>query len=185
MPLNWNFPAKIGPKAGRQVTWYHEFFLSALRDASNSLLNNEHLISKVYFPRLIVPIAAVMVAFVDFFITLLILVVMMAWYKFVLAGTSLLLLFFVAVASLVSLAPGLWITALNVKYLDFRFVTPFLISSELVSMSRPFWFSSNVVPDQWRLVYSLNPMIDVIDGFRWCILGEQNQLYLPGFGLSP
>src|SRR5262249_58339089 len=103
MPLNWNFPAKIGPKAGRQVTWYHEFFLSALRDASNSLLNNEHLISKVYFPRLIVPIAAVMVAFVDFFITLLILVVMMAWYKFVLAGESLLFLFFVAVSDIVSL----------------------------------------------------------------------------------
>jgi hypothetical protein len=89
----------------------------------------------VYFPRLIVPIAVVVVAVVDFFISFL--VIMMAWYKFVRDWQILLLSFFVAVASLVSLAPGLWVTALNVKYLDFRFVTPFLVSSKLVSMSRP------------------------------------------------
>jgi lipopolysaccharide transport system permease protein len=95
------------------------------------------VIRKVYFPRLIVPIAVVVMAVVDFFISFLILVVMMAWYKFVRGWQILLLPFFVAVASLVSLAPGLWITALNVKYRNFRFVTPFLVSSELVSMSRP------------------------------------------------
>jgi lipopolysaccharide transport system permease protein len=90
--------------------------------------------------------------------------------------------FFVVIAFLVSLGPGMWITALNVKYRDFRFVTLFLVQVGIYVS--PIGFSSNVVPDQWRLLYSLNPMIGVIDGFRWRILGEESQLYLPSFGLS-
>jgi lipopolysaccharide transport system permease protein len=116
----------------------------------------------------------------DFFISFLILVVMMGWYKFVPGWQILPLHFFVAIAFLVSLGPSLWITALNVK--DFRFVTLFLVQVGIYVS--PIGFSSNVVPDQWPLLYSLNPMIGVIDGFRWCILGEESQLYLPGFGLS-
>jgi lipopolysaccharide transport system permease protein len=179
LPSDGSVPYALMVFAG-MLPW--SFFSSALSDASNSLLNNEHLISKVYFPRLIVPIAAVVVAFVDFFISFLILVAMMAWYEFVPGWQILLLPVFVAMAFLASLGPGLWITALNVKYRDFRFVIPFLV--QLGLYVSPIGFSSNVVPDQWRLLYSLNPMVGVIDGFRWCILGGQSQLYVPGFGLS-
>jgi lipopolysaccharide transport system permease protein len=179
LPSDGNTPYALMVFAG-MLPW--SFFSSALSDASNSLLNNEHLISKVYFPRLIVPTAAVVVAFIDFSISFLILVAMMAWYEFVPGWQILLLPVFVAIAFLASLGPGLWITALNVKYRDFRFVIPFLV--QLGLYVSPIGFSSNVVPAQWRLLYSLNPMVGVIDGFRWCILGGQSQLYLPGFGLS-
>jgi lipopolysaccharide transport system permease protein len=179
LPSDGTAPYALMVFAG-MLPW--SFFSSALSDASNSLLNNEHLITKVYFPRLIVPIAAVVVAFVDFFISFLIMVALMAWYEFVPGWQILLLPVFVAMAFLASLGPGLWMTALNVKYRDFRFVIPFLV--QLGLYVSPIGFSSNVVPDQWRLLYSLNPMVGVIDGFRWCILGGQSQLYLPGFGLS-
>ena len=179
LPSDGTVPYALMVFAG-MLPW--SFFSSALSDASNSLLNNEHLISKVYFPRLIVPIAAVVVAFVDFSISFLIMVAMMAWYEFVPGWQILLLPVFVAMAFLASLGPGLWVTALNVKYRDFRFVIPFLV--QLGVYVSPIGFSSNVVPDQWRLLYSLNPMVGVIDGFRWCSLGGQSQLYLPGFGLS-
>ena len=179
LPSDGSAPYALMVFAG-MLPW--SFFSSALSDASNSLLNNEHLISKVYFPRLIVPIAAVVVAFVDFSISFLIMVAMMAWYEFVPGWQILLLPVFVAMAFLTSLGPGLWITALNVKYRDFRFVIPFLVQIGLYVS--PIGFSSNVVPEQWRLFYSLNPMVGVIDGFRWCILGGQSQLYLPGFGLG-
>jgi lipopolysaccharide transport system permease protein len=158
------------------------FFSTALGDASNSLIGNANLISKVYFPRLIVPTAAVVVAFVDFLISFVILVALMVWYQFMPGWQFLLLPAFVAMAFLTSLGPGLWITALNVKYRDFRYVIPFILQFGLYVS--PVGFSSNVVPEQWRLLYSLNPMVGVIDGFRWCILGGQSQLYLPGFFLS-
>ena len=179
LPSDGTVPYALMVFAG-MLPW--SFFSSALSDASNSLLNNEHLISKVYFPRLIVPIAAAVVAFVDFSISFFIMVAMMAWYEFAPGWQILLLPSFVAMAFLASLGPGLWITALNVKYRDFRFVIPFLVQIGLYVS--PIGFSSNVVPDQWRLLYSLNPMVGVIDGFRWCMLGGQSQLYLPGFGLS-
>jgi lipopolysaccharide transport system permease protein len=158
------------------------FFSSALGDASNSLLNNSHLIGKVYFPRMILPAAAVVVAFVDFAISFFILVLLMVWYQFAPGWQILLLPAFVLPASLASLGPGLWAASVNVKYRDFRFVIPFLV--QLGFYVSPVGFSSNVVPEQWRFIYSLNPMVGVIDGFRWCILGGQSQLYLPGFVLS-
>lgn len=158
------------------------FFAMALSEASNSLVGNAHLISKVYFPRLIVPTAAVMVAFVDFLISFVILIALLVWYRFMPDARILLLPGFVLLAFLASLGPGLWITALNVKYRDFRYIIPFVV--QLGLYVSPVGFSSSVIPPQWRLLYSLNPMVGVIDGFRWCILGDASALYWPGFALS-
>jgi lipopolysaccharide transport system permease protein len=158
------------------------FFSTGLSEASNSLIGNSNLISKVYFPRLIVPTATVVVAFVDFLITFSILIAMMAWYQFPPGWQILVLPAFVLLAFFASIGPALWITALNVKYRDFRYVIPFII--QLGLYVSPVGFSSSVVPEDWRLVYSLNPMVGVIDGFRWCILGGQSQLYLPGLAMS-
>ena len=158
------------------------FFATALSEASNSLITNANLISKVYFPRIIVPSASVVVAFVDFLISFVILAAMMAWYHFAPGWQIFLLPVFVLVAFLASWGPGLWITSLNVKYRDFRYIIPFIVQFGLYVS--PVGFSSSVIPEQWRLVYSLNPMVGVIDGFRWCILGGDSPLYLPGFLLS-
>jgi lipopolysaccharide transport system permease protein len=158
------------------------FFSSGLSEASNSLVNNANLISKVYFPRLIVPTATVVVAFVDFLITFLILIMMMAWYQYLPGWRMLVLPGFIILAFLASMGPALWITALNVKYRDFRYVIPFLVQFGLYVS--PVGFSSSVVPEKWRLLYSLNPMVGVIDGFRWCVLNGQVQLYLPGLAAS-
>jgi lipopolysaccharide transport system permease protein len=157
------------------------FFSTALSDASNSLVTNSNLISKVYFPRLIVPAATVVVAFVDFMISFSILVLLMIWYQWVPGWQIVLLPFFVALAFLASLGPSLWITALNVKYRDFRYIIPFIVQFGLYIS--PVGFSSNAIPSDWRLLYSLNPIVGVIDGFRWCILGEST-IYWPGFLIS-
>jgi lipopolysaccharide transport system permease protein len=106
----------------------------------------------------------------------------MAWYQFLPGWQMLFLPLFVAIAFLASLGPALWITVLNVKYRDFRYIIPFLVQFGLYIS--PVGFSSNVVPEQWRLLYSLNPMVGVIDGFRWCMLGGQSQIYLPALWLS-
>lgn len=158
------------------------FFATALSEASNSLIGNAHLISKVYFPRLIVPTAAVMVAFVDFLISFVILIGLLVWYRVMPDARVLLLPGFVLLAFVASLGPGLWITALNVKYRDFRYIIPFVV--QLGLYISPVGFSSSVIPPQWRLLYSLNPMVGVIDGFRWCILGDATALYWPGLWLS-
>jgi homopolymeric O-antigen transport system permease protein len=158
------------------------FFSTGLSEASNSLINNANLISKVYFPRLIVPTATVVVALVDFLISFSILVLMMAWYQFLPGWQILVLPIFVLLAFFASVGPALWITALNVKYRDFRYVIPFIVQFGLYVS--PVGFSSSVVPEQWRLLYSLNPMVGVIDGFRWCILGGQSGLYQPGLAMS-
>jgi lipopolysaccharide transport system permease protein len=158
------------------------FFSTALGDASNSLITNVNLISKVYFPRLIVPTATIMVGFVDLTIGFGILVLMMLWYHFLPSLQIVLLPVFVLLAFLATLGPSLWITALNVKYRDFRYVLPFIL--QLGIYVSPVGFSSRVVPAKWKLLYSLNPMVGVIDGFRWCILGSDSPLYVPGFLLS-
>jgi lipopolysaccharide transport system permease protein len=136
----------------------------------------------VYFPRLVVPIAAVMTAFVDFLISFVILVGLMIWYQFVPDWQILLLPAFAAIAFMASLGIGVWITALNVKYRDFRYIIPFIV--QLGLYVSPVGFSSSIIPGGWRLLFSLNPMVGVIDGFRWCLLGGESQLYLPGLGLS-
>jgi lipopolysaccharide transport system permease protein len=158
------------------------FFATGLSEASNSMVNNANLISKVYFPRLIVPTATVVVAFVDFLITFLMLVVLMAWYSFLPGWQMLFLPGFILLAFLASMGPALWITSLNVKYRDFRYVIPFIVQFGLYVS--PVGFSSSVVPEEWRLLYSLNPMVGVIDGFRWCILGGQSPLYMPSLAAS-
>lgn len=157
-------------------------FSTALSEASNSLIGNANLISKVYFPRLIMPAAALVTSFVDFLISFIILLGLLAYYQFVPGWNMLLLPLFVILALLVSLGPGLWITALNVKYRDFRYVIPFLVQFGLYIS--PVGFSSHVIPAQWRLLYGLNPMVGVIDGFRWCILGGDSSIYWSGFTLS-
>ena len=157
-------------------------FSTALGEASNSLIGNERLISKVYFPRLIIPTATVVTAFVDFLISFLILLGLMAYYGFSPGWNVLLLPFFILLALLASLGPGLWITALNVKYRDFRYVIPFVVQFGLYVS--PVGFSTNVIPHDWRLLYSLNPLVGVIDGFRWSILGGNSPIHWPSFVLS-
>ena len=179
LPSDGTVPYPLMVFAG-MLPW--TFFATGLSEASNSLVNNANLISKVYFPRLIVPTATVAVAFVDFLITFSILVVLMAWYRFLPDWRILLLPAFILLAFLASIGPSLWITALNVKYRDFRYVIPFIVQFGLYVS--PVGFSSSVVPEAWRLLYSLNPMVGVIDGFRWCILGGQSPLYLPGLAAS-
>ncbi len=159
-----------------------QLFSTALTGASASLLVNANLISKVYFPRLIMPCAAVVVSFVDFLVSLTILFILIVWYQFKPGLQIITLPLFVIMAFLASLGPGLCVAALNVKYRDFRYVIPFIVQFGLYVS--PVGFSSTVVPDQWRLLYSLNPVVGVIDGFRWAILGGESQLYLPGFLLS-
>jgi lipopolysaccharide transport system permease protein len=158
------------------------FFSTALAEASNSLIGNANLISKVYFPRLIVPTATVVVALVDFLISFTVLAAMMVWYQFLPGWQILLLPAFILLAFLASLGPGLWITALNVKYRDFRYIIPFLVQFGLYVS--PVGFSSSVVSEKWRLLYSLNPMVGVIDGFRWCLLRGESAIYWPGFYMS-
>src|SRR5271163_4622905 len=158
------------------------FFSTGLSEASNSLISNSNLISKVYFPRLIVPTATVVVAFVDFLITFLMLILLMAWFQYPPGWQMLMLPAFTLLAFLASIGPALWITALNVKYRDFRYIIPFIVQFGLYVS--PVGFSSSVVPESWRFWYSLNPVVGVIDGFRWCLLGGQSPLYLPGFAVS-
>lgn len=157
-------------------------FATSLSEASNSLIGNERLISKVYFPRMIIPAATVVTAFADFLISLVILGGMMIFYRFAPGWQILFLPLFTLLALATSLGPGLWTTSLNVKYRDFRYVIPFIV--QLGLYVSPVGFSSSVIPEQWRLLYSLNPMVGVIDGFRWCILGGASQIYWPGFLLS-
>jgi lipopolysaccharide transport system permease protein len=140
------------------------------------------MISKVYFPRLVVPTSAVIVSFVDFLISGIILVVLMIWYGFAPDWRICTLPLFIFIAFVAAMGAGLWIAALNVKYRDFRYIIPFVVQFGLYVS--PVGFSSSIVPDQWRLLYSINPMVGVIDGFRWAILGGNSQLYWPGFLLS-
>ncbi|MBC1235994.1 ABC transporter permease [Nostoc sp. 2RC] len=159
-----------------------QFFASALTECSNSLIINANLISKVYFPRLIVPASSVIVSFVDFLVSGMILVGLMAWYNFIPSWQILSLPLFIAIAFAASLGVGLWLAALNVEYRDFRYIVPFIVQFGLYIS--PVGFSSSIVPEQWRLLYYLNPMVGVIDGFRWAILGGESKLYWTGFSLS-
>jgi len=154
------------------------FFSAGLNEAANSLIGNGPLITKVYFPRLIVPTSTIVVAFADFMVTFVLLVGMMTWYRFAPGWQLLVLPVFILLACCASFGPALWIASLNIKYRDFRYVIPFLV--QLGLYISPVGFSSAVVPPEWRLIYSLNPMVGVIDGFRWCLLGGQSQIYWPG-----
>ncbi len=159
-----------------------QYFANAMQESSNSLIAESRLISKVYFPRLIVPASSVIVSAVDFLISLALLGLLMLGYGFAPSWTLLFMPFFFLLATLAALGAGFWLSALNVKYRDFRYIVPFLVQFGLYVS--PVGFSSSVVPERWRLLYSLNPMVGVIDGFRWCVQGTASSLYLPGFLIS-
>lgn len=158
-----------------------QFFSTSFSDASNSLITNSNMLTKIYFPRMIIPASTVIVNLVDFLISFAILVVLMFWYSFVPGWNILYLPFFLFLTFILSLSTGLYVAALNVKYRDFKFIVPFVVQFGLYIS--PVGFSSTVV-GKWRLLYSLNPMVGIIDGFRWCILGGKQEIYLPGMLLS-
>lgn len=159
-----------------------QMFANALAESSNSLVVNANMLTKVYFPRLIVPTSAVIVSLVDFCISSLLLVVLMLWYGHLPPSSIFLLPFFLLLALLAALGGGFWLSALNIQYRDFRYIVPFIVQFGLYIS--PVGFSSSVVPEKWRFLYSLNPMVGVIDGFRLALLGGEVDLYLPGFVFS-
>ena len=163
-----------------------QFFSTALSESGNSLVTNSNLISKVYFPRMIIPAGSVITSFVDFLIASAFLVVLMFWYQFVPPVQIVLLPFFVLLAFAASFGVGLWIAALMVEYRDFRFIVPFVVQFGIYAS--PVAYLSSLVSERYgetyRLLYSLNPIVGVIDGFRWCILGGEHLLYWPGLVMS-
>lgn len=179
LPTDGDAPYALLVFAG-MLPW--TLFSSALTGAADSMIASSQLVGKVYFPRMIIPVATVVTALIDFVISLSILAAVMAWYRFAPGWQILLLPAFVVLALLASIGPGLWIAALNMKYRDFRYLLPFLVQIGLYVC--PVGFSSAVIPQQYRFLYSINPMVGIIDGFRWSILGGSSPLYLPGFLLS-
>jgi len=168
---------------GGMLPW--QFFATALSESSSSLVTNANLITKVYFPRIILPASSVIVALVDFGITLGLLALVMAWYGYLPPPQILLLPVFVVFALVAAMGPGLIATALNVKYRDFRFVIPFIVQFGLYVS--PVGFRSSVIEEKLgsvaRLVYAMNPMVGIIDGFRWCI-GAEKSLHVPALMIS-
>ena len=155
-----------------------QLFATSLSEGSNSLITNANLVSKVYFPRMIVPASAVIVSFVDFLISCALLGLLMIWYQVWPTWILLAVPLFTLLALVTSTGAGLWLAALNVEYRDFRYVVPFIVQFGLYIS--PVGFSSSIVPEKWRIFYSLNPMVGVIDGFRWAISGGRVFIYLPG-----
>lgn len=158
------------------------FFANALAEGSGSLVGNANLLTKVYFPRIIIPVSSVIVALVDFAISLVIMAGIMLWYGYLPDWRIITLPLFLFLACLPVAGAGLWFAALNVRYRDFRYVVPFIL--QLGLYVSPVGFSSSIVPEQWRLLYALNPMVGVIDGFRWALLRGGVDLYWHGILLS-
>jgi lipopolysaccharide transport system permease protein len=159
-----------------------QFFANAFSESSNSLIHNTNLISKVYFPRIVIPASSVIVSFTDFLISSVILLGLMVWYGYWPPWRICYLPFFIIIVFIFSMGFGLWIAAMNVKFRDFRYIVPFIVQFGLYIS--PVGFSSSIIPEKWRFFYSLNPMVGVIDGFRWVIIGNNYYIYLPGFILS-
>lgn len=179
LPTEGTTPYAIMVFAGL-LPW--QFFSNALTESSNSLIGNANLISKVYFPRLIIPASSIITSFIDFLISFVIMIGLMVYYQFTPSWQIVFMPVFVIIAFLASFGAGLWLTTMNVKFRDFRYIVPFIV--QLGLYISPVGFSSGVVPEKWRLIYSLNPMVGVIDGFRWCMLGGESKIYMPGFLLS-
>lgn len=159
-----------------------QMFSHALTESSNSLISNANILTKIYFPRIILPTSAMIVSFVDFLISLAILGVIMVWYQFIPSWRILSLPLFLLIALMAAFGFGIWFSSLNVKYRDFRYIVPFL--SQFGLYLSPVGFSSSIIPERWRLVYSLNPMVGVIDGFRWAVLAGESEIFVPGFVMS-
>jgi lipopolysaccharide transport system permease protein len=159
-----------------------QFFSGTFSVSANSLTSNANMISKTYFPRIILPATAMLTSLVDFLIAFSIYFLMMAWYGMWPDWRIAVLPLLMILAAMASLGAGLWVAALNVTYRDFAIVVPFIMQFGLYIS--PVGFSSSLVPEQWRLLYSLNPMVGVIDGFRWALLGGETRIFMPGFVLS-
>ena len=179
LPTEGDAPYPLMVFAG-MLPWF--LFSTILSDAASSLVANSNLISKVYFPRLIVPAASAVVAVADFSISLVLMFLMMFWFRFLPSWHLLLMPVFVLLAVLASIGPALWMTAMNVKYRDFKYIIPFVLQFGIYVS--PVGFSSAAVPAKWRFLYGLNPVVGVIDGFRWCVLGGHLPIYMPSFLLS-
>ena len=147
-----------------------QLFAFALTNSSNSLVGSQNLISKVYFPRLVIPIASVLPGLVDFVIAFVVLLGMMFYYQIPLTARILVLPVFILLGVLTALAAGFWLSALNVEYRDIRYVVPFL--TLFWQYATPVAYSSSLIPEKWRLLYGLNPMAGVVEGFRWALLGK-------------
>lgn len=159
-----------------------QYFANALSEASNSLISNQNMISKIYFPRIIMPTSTIIVSLTDFVISFVLLGITMAIYRFVPSWKIVFMPLFLLLATILSLGMGYLFSALNVKYRDFRYIIPFIVQFGMYIS--PVGFSSDVVPIRYRFWYSLNPMVGVIDGFRWSIIGKGTTIYWPGFILS-
>jgi len=163
-----------------------QFFAAGLTEASNSLIGNERLISKVYFPRMIIPAASVITSLVDFFISLGLMFLLLIWYGTVPSINLVFLPLFIIMAFFASFGIGLWLTALNLKYRDFKYVVPFLVQIGLYLS--PVGFTSEkaaaMIPEKFRVLYYINPMAGVIDGFRWCFFGDKTPIYWTGMFIS-
>ncbi len=159
-----------------------QFFSNSFSEASNSLISNSNLLTKVYFPRLIIPSTAIVVSLIDFLISMGILGLLMVYYQFMPGWQIFTIPIFLLFATITAFGSGFFIAALNVQFRDFRYIVPFIVQFGLYVS--PVGFSSETIPEKWRLLYSLNPMVGVIDGFRWAILGGETNIYLPGFLLS-
>jgi len=150
------------------------FFSTAFADAGNSLVGNANLITKIYFPRLIIPTSAIIVAAVDFAISFVLLLGLMAWYRYPPTWNLLVVPIFLALAAVTSLGAGLLVTSLNVRYRDIRHIIPFV--AQLGLYISPVGFSTTLVPEPYRLIYYFNPMVAVIDGFRWAVSGGRTAI---------
>jgi len=159
-----------------------QFFSTSFTDASNSLIGNANMLTKIYFPRVIIPTSTVIVNLVDFLLSFVLLIGLMIWFHFPAAWTIVTLPLFLIQSLLISLGAGFYVAAVNVKYRDFKYIVPFVVQIGLYIS--PVGFGSGIAGEKWRLLYSLNPMVGVIDGFRWAISGDSNQIYLPGYYLS-
>jgi lipopolysaccharide transport system permease protein len=158
-----------------------QLFSNAISEASNSLIANSNMISKVYFPRLIIPISSIIVSVVDFLISVVIFIFLCIIYGFAPSLNIIYIPIFLILVLATSIGFGVFLAALNVKYRDFRYVIPFIVQFGLYVS--PVGFDSSNVPEKWRFLYSLNPMVGVIDGFRWCLFGNQ-EIYVPGLLIS-
>ena len=159
-----------------------QFFSTSITESSQSLVTSANLISKVYFPRMIIPAAAVITALVDLLITFVLMFAFMAWFHFPPTWRFIALPFLIVMAFVAALGPGLLLTALNVKYRDVRYIIPFVV--QIGIYVSPVWYLSTIVPEKLRWLYLLNPMVGVIDGFRWALLDGKGGITLPSFALS-
>jgi len=159
-----------------------QFFATSLQQISDSLILNQNIISKVYFPRIIIPISSTVTSMVDFFISAIMLALLMVWFQYTPDQDILFLPLFIVFLFSISLGIGLIIAALNVSYRDFRYITPFAI--QLGFYASPVAFDVAVIPENWRLIYSLNPMVGIIEGFRFSLLDDRNTLYWPSVAIS-